>query len=134
MLEEVLGVEGSLLHQPLVRRAPGGLPESPDEMPGRHAASPAELVGGRRVAEPGKENFLGDALLPRREPASAALAGRYVRVVVDQMRYKENRDFINKKLRAPFWIVKNNADDIEQVRDNTIVKARLRQAKSHLGP
>ena len=64
MLEEVLGVEGSLLHQPLVWRSPGGLPESPDEMSSRHAASLAQLVSGRRVADSGEENFLGDALLP----------------------------------------------------------------------
>ena len=64
MLEQVLGLEGPLLHQPLVRRASGGLPESPNEMSGRHAASLAEFVDGRRVADPGDENFLGDALLP----------------------------------------------------------------------
>jgi hypothetical protein len=48
MLEEVLGVEGSLPHQPLVRRQSGGLPESPDEMSGRYAASLADFVGGLR--------------------------------------------------------------------------------------
>jgi hypothetical protein len=64
MLEEVLGLQGPLLHQPLVRRASGGLPESPEEMSGRHAASLAEFVGGRRVADSGEQNFLGDALLP----------------------------------------------------------------------
>ena len=64
MLEQVLGVEGPLLHQPLVRRPSSGLPEGPDEMSGRHAASLPEFVDGRRVADSGDENFLGDALLP----------------------------------------------------------------------
>ncbi len=64
MLKEVLGVEGPLLHKPLVRRESGGLPESPDQMSGRYAASLAEFVGGRRVADSGEQNFLGDALLP----------------------------------------------------------------------
>ena len=98
MFEEVLGLQGPLLHQPLVRRASGGLPESPEEMSGRHAAGLAEFVGGRRVADSGEQNFLGDPLLPRREPASAALGRRYVRVIVDQMRHQQNRYFIYEKL------------------------------------
>src|SRR5271154_4847021 len=99
MLKEVLGLEGTLLHQPLVRRESGGLPESPDEMSGGHAASLAEFVDGRRVADSGDENFLGDALLPRRKPPSGpGLDGRYVGVSVDQMRHQQNRYFIYEKL------------------------------------
>ena len=55
MLEEILGVEGPLLHQPLVRRAYGGPPESPHEMSGRHAASLAEFVDGRFTADAWKD-------------------------------------------------------------------------------
>jgi hypothetical protein len=80
MLEEVLRVEGPLLHQPLVRRASGGLPESPDEMAGRHAASLAEFVRGRRVADSDEQNSLAmrschDASPPRlRYGVDAAVA------------------------------------------------------------
>src|SRR5271167_2760463 len=98
MLKEVLGLEGTLLHQPLVRRESGGLPESPDEMSGGHAASLAEFVDGRRVADSGDENFLGDALLPRRKTATPAFDGRCVRVSVDQMRHEQNRNFVHEQL------------------------------------
>src|ERR1700722_841558 len=106
MLEQVLGLDGPLLHHPLVRRASGGLPESPDEMSGRHAASLAEFVGGRRGADSGEQNFLGDALLPRREPAPGlARDRRYVRIIMDQVRHQQNSNFIDKKLRALFGVL-----------------------------
>src|SRR5580658_5743354 len=98
MLEEVLGAERPFLHQPLVRRVSGGLAESPDEMAGRDAAGLAKFVDGRRVAHSREQNFLGDALLPWREAASAALDRRRVRVISDQMRHQQNRDLIDEKL------------------------------------
>ena len=64
MLDEVPGEQDPLLHQPLVRRASSRLPESPDEMSGGYAASLAEFVDGRRIANSGEQYFLGDALLP----------------------------------------------------------------------
>ena len=98
MLDEVLGDEGPLLHQPLMRRESGGLTESPDEKAGGHAASLAEFVDGRRVADSGDENFLGDAFLLRRETATPALDGRCVGISVDQMRHEQNRNFVHEQL------------------------------------
>lgn len=83
MLKKVLGFESSLLRQPLVWRAPSGLPESSNEMSSGHATSLSEFIDGRRVAYSGEENFLGDPLLPRRETPSATHDSRYVRVIVD---------------------------------------------------
>jgi hypothetical protein len=66
MLEQVRGFECPLLHHPLVRRTSGGLPESPNEMSGRHAASVAKFVDGWLEDHRFGRNsiFFGDALLP----------------------------------------------------------------------
>src|SRR5271163_145270 len=110
MLKQVLGGERPLLHQPLVRRASSGVPESADEMSGRDAARLAEFIDGRRVAYSSEQNFLGDALLPGCEPASAALARCYFGVILDQVGRQQNGYFVYEKLRALFRIVESKVD------------------------
>ena len=53
---------------------------------------------------------------------------------MDQMRHQQNRYFIYEKLRGLFRVFESKVDDIEQVRDDIIVKAGIGQAKSHVGP
>src|SRR5262249_52791746 len=81
MLEEILGLEGSLLHQPLVRRASSGLPECPNEMSGRHATSPPVVRRRSGGCEFGRTIFPWRALSHLARRGSLASSCRLAKVL-----------------------------------------------------
>ena len=65
----LLGHFDAARHQPVMRRHAHGAAERAREMAHRQAALPRHVLERHTTIEVGAENFLGAALLPRRQPA-----------------------------------------------------------------